>query len=52
MQENLKQVQNMVDGLKKAYSADKEILERRIKRVTAYTNDILQRHEQLLTAYK
>ena len=42
----------MVDGLKQAYKADKEIVERKVVRVTSYMNEILQRHEQLLTAYK
>jgi len=51
-QKSLKQLQNMVDGLKQAYKADKEIVERKVVRVTSYMNEILQRHEQLLTAYK
>ena len=52
MKENLQQIQSMVDGLKIAYNADKETLDSKVKRLTAYMNEILQRHEQLLTAYK
>ena len=52
VQEGLRQVDNMVDGLKKGYITDKDILERKVKRMTAYITEILQRHEQLLTAYK
>lgn len=52
LEEKLQTIQNMVDGLEKAYKSDNDMLESKVKRLTACMHEILQRHEQLLTAYK
>ena len=50
--EKIEHLERMTEGLKKAYNADKEMLNSKLMRMTSYQRETLQRHESLLTAYK
>ena len=52
LKDKVDHIDSMMEGLKKGYITDKEMLESRLKRTVTYSQEILQRHEQLLTAYK
>ncbi|XP_065069980.1 coiled-coil domain-containing protein 78-like [Rhopilema esculentum] len=52
LKDKVDHIDSMMEGLKKGYNTDKEMLENRLKRTVTYSLEILQRHEQLLTAYK